>query len=116
MDSIKSGSQEHLDTFANTKLKNYYENLWDQEITVLLATDKLRKTQEKKAKIEEKLERKEFSSANEGKKELQAVEQDIKALTNLIIRDTETIANHKSVIEKTQQWVKDNGQTEQIQA
>lgn len=116
MDSIKSGSQEHLDTFANTKLKNYYENLWDKEITVLIAQGALRRVKEKLFHIEEKLEKKEYPSANEGRKEKEAVEADIKALTNMIIRDTEEIANHKTIIEKTQQWVKDNGQTNEVQA
>lgn len=144
MDSIKSGSQEHLKTFANTKLKNYFENKWDQEINVLLETAELRKQEQKFAvdnpifekKLADiegliadtnaKLASKQYASANEGKQVLQKLEQEkqriegekkaaeenITALKNMIIRDTETIANHKSVIEKTQQWVEDNGTTE----
>jgi hypothetical protein len=108
MDSITSGSQEHLESFTNTKLKTFYENLWDQEITVLIAQDALRQKKAKLIQIEERLERKEYPSANEGKKEKSAVEDDINALNNLILRDTEQIANYRSIIEKTHQWSKEN--------
>jgi seryl-tRNA synthetase len=121
MDSIKSGSQEHLETFANDKLKTFYENLWDQEVTVLIAQDALRKKQDKlhqaQARLNEASEQI-YPTPKAGKKaieaiqeEIKSIENDIKALTNLIIRDTENIADHKTIIGKTQEWVKGNGQT-----
>jgi hypothetical protein len=115
---LKSGSQEHLESFTNDKLKNFYENLWDQEITVLIAQDALRKKQDKLHQVEARLSEtqdKVFSSHKEAKQaikeiedEKKSVEADINALTNLIIRDTQNITDHKSIIEKTQQWAKDN--------
>ena len=73
------GSPEHKAQFINEIIKTYNENIWKEEIQILEFEGLLGSLRKKKAELSLKLERKEFKSANEGKKALERAESDIEA-------------------------------------
>lgn len=81
---MKPGSKEHKAQFCEELIKDYYENIWTDEMGIISLEGQKGDKKKEIAEIEAKLERKEFKTANEGNKakfvaerELVHLEQDI---------------------------------------
>jgi hypothetical protein len=81
---MEPGSKEHKAQLCEDLIKQYYENIWKDEL-YLIQLEELQGNKRKEiADIDLKLERKEFNNANEGKKAKFVAEQELKHIENEI--------------------------------
>lgn len=67
---MELGSPEHKQEFLATLTKTYQENIWKEELGIMEFEELLGNFRKERAELDLKLERKEFSSAGEGRKQL----------------------------------------------
>lgn len=106
---MELGSAEHKALFIKDKLKIHHENIWTIEIRLLHARKELADRKAYLHLIPGQMERKEYPSANDGRKDQKQTEGAIKTLESQVFELDAEIRNQELAIEKTQQWAEGNG-------
>ncbi len=105
---MQLGSQEHKAQFVEEKIKIHSENVWAMEIQLLHARKELANKKAYLDLIPGKLERKEYDTANAGRKDQRDTEEAIELLEQQVAKIEGDISNQEIAIQKTQQWADDN--------
>lgn len=99
---MEIGSQDHKAQYINQLLQTYQEDIWKNEVQLLVGQEALGQFRTEKARLDELVEQKAFASAGDGRKALKEVEQrianteaNIGAITQLIATDKQTIEHIK---------------------
>ena len=83
---MKLGSPEHKAQFLEDLTKTFQENIWKEEVGIMDLQDRLGVLRKEKAELDLKLERKEFGSAGEGRKQIAQKEAEIESVNAAIQR------------------------------
>jgi hypothetical protein len=96
---MQTGSPRHKRQFLENLKNTYQENIWKDEINALEFEELLGHFRTELADIDLKLERKEFKSANEGRKQMERKQSEIEAATAGLAAVREKIVRWNKQIE-----------------
>ena len=91
---MKLGSPEHKAQFVNDLLKECYENIWPDEMFILKREEDAGDKRQEIARIDLKIEAKEFKTKNEGDKATFVAEQELKHIEREITERKDRLANY----------------------
>jgi multidrug resistance efflux pump len=81
---MKIGSPTHRKEYLHNLIKIYQENIWANEITIFNSETEIALCQKQIKEIEQKLEAKEYKTANEGNKAKFVLEREIEHIKKMI--------------------------------
>ncbi len=91
---MQIGSAEHKAPYIKDLIKDYYKNLWQDELYLELLRDNLGDKRKEIAEIDLKLEKKEYPSKNAGEKAKFVAQEGLKAIETKIAKVEEKIAHY----------------------